>query len=357
MPMISSNALKAILVLSWLRVYGVIVPGAVIFTALTAPADAFDFYAGKTVDFIVGNAPGGGFDIYARTIAQHLGRHIPGNPTIVVKNLPGAGGARAGHHINTVAPKDGLTIGAIMPGTIMGPLLDEKPDTSFDPAKVAYLGTANTGTYICVTLDHSKTKTFEQALTQKTIMGGIAAGNSTNDIANLVKKMTGAQFDLVSGYKGTLDVALAIERGELDGVCGWNWSSAKSQKPDWIGAHKLNFLAQIGLQPNPELTQMGAPEIWNYIKNDESRKVMEVVVSQQAFERPYFTAQGTPSDRVATLRTAFEATMHDPQFLADAGKMSIDVSPLPGAQLQEMVQKLYNTPKAVLEQAKRAIRP
>jgi tripartite-type tricarboxylate transporter receptor subunit TctC len=325
--------------------------------ALAAPAGAYDFYAGKTIDLIVGNSPGGGFDIYARTIAQHMGRHIPGNPAIVVKNMPGAGGARAGHYISAISPRDGLTIGAIMPGTIMGPLLDEKPDMSFDPTNVDYLGTANTGTYICVTLDHSKTKTFEQALTQKTIMGGIAAGNSTNDIANLIKKMTGAQFDLISGYKGTLDVALAIERGELDGVCGWNWSSAKSQKPDWIANHKLNFLAQIGLEPNAELTSMGAPEIWRYITNDESRKVSEVVVSQQAFERPYFTARGAPTERVATLRAAFDAAMHDSQFLADASRFGIDVSSLPGVQLQEMVQKLYDTPKAVLEQAKRAIRP
>jgi tripartite-type tricarboxylate transporter receptor subunit TctC len=340
-----------------LRISGLIALGAVMAGAAAAPAPASDFYAGKSVDLIVGNAPGGGFDIYARTVAQHLSRHIPGNPTIVVKNMPGAGGARAGHYISTVSPKDGLAIGAIMPGTIMGPLLDEKPDMSFDPTRVDYLGTANTGTYVCVTFDHSKTKTFEQALTQKTIMGGIAAGNSTNDIANLIKKMTGAQLDLVSGYKGTVDVALAMERGELDGVCGWNWSSAKSQKPDWIAAHKLNFLAQIGLAPNAELTGMGAPEIWPYIKSDESRKVAEVVVSQQAFERPYFTAQGAPAERVATLRAAFDATMRDPQFLANAEKLGIDVSPLPGAQLQEVVQKLYGTPRAVLEQAKRAIRP
>jgi tripartite-type tricarboxylate transporter receptor subunit TctC len=341
----------------WSGIPSLIALGAVMTGAMAAPARALDFYAGKTVDLIVGNSPGGGFDIYARAIAQHLGRHIPGNPAIVVKNMPGAGGARAGHYISTVSPKDGLTIGAIMPGTIMGPLLDEKPDISFDPTQFDYLGTVNTGTYICVTLDPSKTKTFEQALARKTIMGGIAAGNSTNDIANMIKKMTGAQLDLVSGYKGTLDVALAMERGELDGVCGWNWSSAKSQKPDWIATHKLNFLAQIGLTPNAELTGMGAPEIWPYIKSDESRKVAEVVVSQQAFERPYFTAQGAPAERVATLRAAFDATMHDPQFLADAGRFGIDVSSLPGARLQEVVQTLYHTPKAVLEQAKRAIRP
>jgi tripartite-type tricarboxylate transporter receptor subunit TctC len=344
-------------VFSRLNLCGAILSGALICSTAVAPVRAGDFYAGKTIDLIVGNAPGGGFDIYARTIAQHLTRHIPGNPTVVVKNMPGAGGARAGHYVSAVAPKDGLTIGAIMPGTIMAPLLEEKPDTTFDPGKVLYLGTANTGTYICVTLDRSKTKTFDQALMQKTVMGGIAAGNSVNDIANLIKNMTGAQFDLVAGYKGTVEVALAIERGELDGVCGWNWSSAKSQKPDWITNRRLNFLVQIGLEPNPELTRMGAPEIWSYIKDDERRKVTEIVVSQQAFERPYFAPQGIPAERIAALRAAFAETTGDPQFLTDAGKIGLDISPMSGEKLQQIVEKLYSTPKLVLEQARRAIRP
>ncbi len=329
--------------------------GLVIVSTLAASAHADDFYAGKTIDLVVGNAPGGGFDIYARTIAQHLSRHIAGEPAVVVKNMPGAGGARAGHFVSAVAPKDGLTIGAIMPGTIMAPLLDDKPDTTFDPAKVTYLGTANTGTYACVTLDRSKTKTFDQALRQKTIVGGVAPGNSVNDIANLVKNMTGAQFDLVSGYKGTVEIALAVERGELDGVCGWNWSSVKSQKPDWVANQRLNLLAQIGLEPNPELTRMGAPEIWPYIKDEQSRKVAEIVISQQAFERPYFTAPGLPTERVAELRAGFEATMHDPEFLADAGKVALDISPMPGGKLQQVIEKLYGTPMSLIERARRAI--
>jgi tripartite-type tricarboxylate transporter receptor subunit TctC len=330
---------------------------AAIVAAVAGDAAGEDFYAGKTIDLVVGNAPGGGFDIYARTLAQHMSRHLSGDPAIVVKNMPGAGGARAGYYVSTVAPKDGLTIGSIMPGTIMAPLIDDKPDTSFDPAKAVYLGTANTGTYICVTFERSKTKTFEQALVQKTVMGGIAAGNSVNDIANLVRRMTGAQLDLVAGYKGTSDLALAIERGEVDGACGWNWSSAKSQKPDWITNHRLNFLAQIGLEPNPEPTRLGAPEIWRYIKGDESRKIAEVVISQQAFERPYFMAPGTAAERVAALRTAFDETMRDPQFLADAGRIGMDISPMAGGALQQIVQKLYATPKPILDQAKRAIRP
>jgi tripartite-type tricarboxylate transporter receptor subunit TctC len=322
----------------------------------TTPAPAADFYAGKTIDLIVSNAPGGGFDIYARSIARHMQRHIPGNPTIVVKNMPGAGGARAGYHVNTVTPADGLTIGAIMPGTVMAPLLDDKPDTSFDPSKVLYLGTANSGTYVCVTFDHSKIKTLDDALTQKTVMGGVAAGNSINDIANLVKRTTGAQFNLISGYRGTVEVTLAIERREIDGTCGWNWSSAKSQKPEWIRDHKLNYLAQISLQPNAELTQLGAPEIWRYIKNADDRKVAELVVSQQSFERPYFVAHGTPADLTNILRDAFDATMRDPQFLAEAQKIGVDISPISGAKVQALVQQLYATPKDVIERAKQAIR-
>src|SRR5712671_5564223 len=195
-------------------------PAFALATGLTAalpfvPAQAADYSAGKTVDVVVGNYPGGGYDIYARTVARHLGRNIPGNPTIVVKNLPGAGSAKAGHHITTVAPKDGLSIGAVTPGAIIGPLLDEKPETIFDPLKVIYLGTANAGARICVTFEKSKIKTFDQTLTQKTIMGGVAAGDAVQDYAYLVKRTTDAQIDVVSGYKGTLDVALAMERGEI----------------------------------------------------------------------------------------------------------------------------------------------
>ena len=325
--------------------------------AAALPAVAADYYAGKTIDFIVSNDVGGGFDIYGRAIARHLGRHIPGNPTVVVKNMPGAGGARGGQYISTVAAKDGLTIGSVMPGTIIGPLLDEKPNTAFDPTKAAYLGAANNGTYLCATLDHSKTKTFEQALTQKTIMGGIATGNSTNDITFLVKNVTGARLEVIPGYKGTAEIALAVERGELDGICGWNWSSAKSQKPDWIRERRLNFLAQIGLQANDELTKLGAPEIWQYIKGEEQRKITELVVSQQAFERPYLTAQGVAPELVALLRNAFSATMRDPQFLADAEKTGIDIAPLPGAELEDLVQRVYATPKQIVEKAKTALKP
>ena len=305
---------------------------------------------------MVGNYPGGGFDIYARAVARHLGRNIPGNPAVVVKNMPGAGSAKAGVHISTVAPKDGLSIGAVTPGAIVGPLLDDKPQSMFDPAKVTYLGTANSGTRICVTYDKSKVRSFKQAMTEKMVLGGVAPGDAVHDFAYMVRATTGAPLSVVPGYKGTLDVTLAMERLEVDGACGWEWSSAKAQKPEWIRDGKLNFLLQIGPHANDELTKMGVPRLDQYMKDDDNRRVMELIVSQQAFQRPYFVAMGTPEAQVAILRKAFDDTMRDEQFLADAKKLRIDVSPLPGATVQELVQKFYGTPKNVVEQGRRAIR-
>lgn len=320
-------------------------------------ATAADFFAGKTMEFVIGGYPGGGFDIYIRTLARHINRHIPGNPTIVVKNMPGAGSVKAGHYIQTLAPKDGTSIGGVTPGAIINPLLSDKKDTLFDPTKVSWLGTANSGTRICATFASSKTRTFDDALTHTTKLGGVSVGDAVHDYAFMVKRTTKAQIDVVAGYKGTLDLTLAMERGEIDGVCGWDWSSAKAQKPDWIRDGKLNLLAQIGLEDNPELAQRGVPNLARFMKDDNARKVMELIVSQQNFSRPYFMPMGVPQDRVALLRTAFDATMADPQFLADSEKMHIDISPLPGAKVQDLVAKLYATPKDIVEQAKAAIKP
>src|SRR6202166_1841555 len=241
--------------------------------AFVLPAAAADFYAGRTIDFEVGADVGGGYDIYARTLARHMGRHIPGNTTIVFKNMPGAGSGRTAVYISNVAPRDGATLGALMPGAIIGPLLDDKPETQFDPTKVIYIGSADAGTRVCATYQASKIKTFEDAQRQKTILGGTAAGGATRDYGYLHNHTSGTRFDVVAGYKGTADIALAMERGEVDGTCGWDLSSVKSQKSDWLRDHKINILVQVGLDPNPELTRMGVPELWKYIANDDDRKV------------------------------------------------------------------------------------
>src|SRR5215813_8168790 len=295
--------------------------GAAIGAALTAaPAHAADYYAGKTIELMVGGDAGGGYDIYARAVARHLAQHIPGNPTIVVKNMPGAGSTRAGIYISSVAPKDGTSIGAMMPGAIIGPLLDDKPNLQFDPTKVIYIGTADSGVRMCVTYQNSKIKTFADAQKTKTIVGGSAAGGATRDYPYLHNHTAGTKFDVVAGYKGTVDIALAMERGEVDGLCGWDWSSVKSQKGEWVREKKLNILVQVGLDPQQELTDMGVPTIWTFVKNANDRRVAELVVSQQVFQRSYIVPPGTPPEQIKILRTAFDATVKDQQFLADAAK-------------------------------------
>jgi tripartite-type tricarboxylate transporter receptor subunit TctC len=325
--------------------------------AVAGSAGAADYYAGRTIDFVVGADSGGGYDIYARVVARHMGRHIPGNPTIVVKNLPGAGSGRAAVFIATVAPRDGASMGALMPGAIMGPLLDDKPETQFDPTKVIYIGTADSGVRVCATYQNSKIKTFEDARRQKTILGATASGGATRDYAYLHNHTAGTRFEVVSGYKGTADITLAMERGEVDGTCGWDWSSVKSQKSDWVRDHKLNLLVQVSLEPEDELTRMGVPHIWSFVDKPEDRKVAELVVSQQVFQRSYIAPPGTPPELIATLRAGFDATMTDPQFLADAEKARIAIEPLTGQKVQELIERLYATPKAMVERAKQVIKP
>ena len=322
------------------------------------PAAAADYFAGKSIDLLIGAPPGGGYDIYARALSRHIGRHIPGQPTIVSKNMPGAGSARAAGFISSIAPKDGTAIAAIMPGAVMGPLLDEKAEGLFDPTKVLYLGTANTGTRICVSRKDSRIKTFDDTLTQKAAFGGVSTNNSTREYGLMHKKTSGAQYDVVSGYSGTAEIALAMERGELDGVCGWDWSNFKSQRPGWLRDNKVNLLlTQVGPEPNPELTRLGVPSVFNYVKSEEARKVVELVISQQVFERSYIAPPGIAEEPLRALRSAFDATMTDKQFIEDAEKLRIDISPLPGTKVQELVQTLYATPKDVVARARQAITP
>jgi tripartite-type tricarboxylate transporter receptor subunit TctC len=321
------------------------------------PARAADVYAGKTIDIIVGGAAGGGIDLYARLAARRINAHIAGNPNVVVKNMPGAGGTRSMQYVGAVAPADGMTIGATAPGAIVGPLLGEPSDASIDASKFIYIGTTNVGVSICTTMDRSAVKTFQDAQKRESTMGAQGPGAPSFDIALMVKNLAGAKFNVIPGYNGSTHITLAMERGEVDGVCGWNWSGARAQKPDWIRDKRLNLLAQVGIDEMPELTEMGVPPIWNFIEGEDNRKVAKFMLTQKGFERPLFVRDGTPADRVQILRAAFDATMKDANFLADAEKAQLEVSPAPGTRVQELVQGFYNTPKDIVEKARLAVKP
>ena len=324
---------------------------------LLAPAAANDFYTGKQIIFLIGGDAGGGYDLYARALSRHMGRFIPGAPTFVARNQPGAGSGTAAAYLASVAPKDGTYIGAVFPGVIIGPLLEDKQQGLFDPTKFVYLGSADSGTRVCVTYHTSKIKTFEDAQKNKVIIGASAAGGSTRDYAYLHVNAAGAQFNVVSGYKGTVDIFLAMERGEVDGMCGLDWSSLKSQRPSWLSEKKINILVQNSLDPEPELDRIGVPPLWKFIKNNEDRTAVEMVLSQQIFGRPYLAPPGANPAQVKVLRDAFMATTKDPEFLADAEKSRLDVTASSGERVQSVVEKLYASSKETVKRAKDIISP
>jgi tripartite-type tricarboxylate transporter receptor subunit TctC len=322
---------------------------------LCAPAGAADFYAGKTVTIIVGSDVGGGYDTYARLFARHLSQHIPGHPALVVQNVPGAGSAKAAAQVFR-APKDGLTIGHIQPGAIVGPLFDDKVKANYDATKFIYLASADSSNRVCITMPNSKIKTFTDAQNTKVIVGTAGVGSSSRDYALLHKNTSGAKFELVSGYKGMADIMLAMERGEVDTVCGFDWSSIKAQRPGLVRDKKLHILAQAGLEPYPELTDLGVPDIMKFTKGDDNRAIVEIITSQQLFGRPFMLPPESPEAAVTILRTAFTAAMEDKDLLADAAKVGVDINPASGPKVQAVVEKMYGAPKRIIDLATKAIR-
>jgi tripartite-type tricarboxylate transporter receptor subunit TctC len=328
------------------------------FAAIFAQAaSAEDFYANKTITLIVGGNPGGGYDLYARALARHYSKHIPGEPTIVVQHMPGAGSVNLANHLYTRAPRDGLTVGMIFPGAIVGPLFDERMAARFKPTELAYLGSANVSTRVCATFEGSPTKTFDDALKRETVMGGDAPGGSLFDYLQFLRREVGAKFKVVRGYKGSVDILLSMERREVEGICGLDWSSLRTQKPDWVRDKKMHVILQTGLDTHPGLAAQGVPGLWKYVKDADSRRVLELILGQQVFGRPFMLPPGVPAERLAILRKAFEATTADKAFVADAEKMGLEITPANGARVQDVVAKMYSSPPGIVKRAREALQP
>ena len=320
---------------------------------LTNAALAADFYAGKKLTVLVGGGAGGGHDIFARMLTRHLVKHIPGAPVIIVQNMPGAGGTRAAEFIYTQGAKDGTFIGTVFPGALVGPLLQEGVKFRYDPLKFAYIGSGDTDTRFCATYHTSKIKTFKDLAQNEGIFGASGAGGSTRDYAYMAANLAGAKIKLVSGYTGTPPIALAMERGEVDGLCGYGWSIFKSERMEWIKQKKLNFLVQMSLSPDPELTAMGVPDFTSLLSGDK-RKAAELIIAQQAFSRPYIAPPGAPAAAVTILRTAFDKALVDPALIADFAKINITNKPMKGADVEALVSKLYATPQNIVALARAA---
>lgn len=317
-----------------------------------APVAAQPFYQGKTITIVVGGAAGISFDVYARVLARHIPRHIPGSPGFVIQNMPGAGSKLAAEYLFTQAPKDGTTLALLFPGALTDPLI-EPAKSRYDPTRFEYLGTLDQDTHTCLTSLRSHAKRFEDAKDHETVMAGTQPGSATVDYPTMLNTLVGTKFKVVSGYKSTNETILAVERGEADGMCS-NLNVFVSQKPEWIGSSRTNVLLQIALNPNPTLTRLGVPQIWSHV-TAESRPVVELIVARQVFGRPFALPPDAAQAQLAVLRTAFMATVADPGFVKEVGELKLDLNPLDGAQVGELVKTMYSAPKSIIERMAKAL--
>ena len=308
-----------------------------------------EFYKGKTVEFYIGYSVGGGYDLYARTIARHIGKHIPGNPTVVPKNMEGAGSLRLANWLFRVGAKDGSVIGTIGRGTGFDPILGQQ-GAQFDGTKFTWLGSANNEVSVCVSWNAtSGIAKFEDLLNKEMTVGGTSSSADTDQFPRIMNGVLGTKMRIVSGYPGGNDVVLAMERGEVKGRCGWSWSSVMSTHRVWLDEKKMTVLAQLALQKHPDLPDV--PLIIDLAKTDEQKQILKLIFARQVMGRPYLAPPGIPADRAAALRQAFMDTMTDKDFLADAEKAQLEITPVDGATIQKLVAEVYQTPPEVAKKA------
>ncbi len=330
---------------------GLCLLSSIILAELAHAQSVEDFYRGKTINLIIGYSVGGGYDLYGRLVSRHIGKHIPGRPAIVPQNMTGAGSLRAAQYIYLVAPKDGTTFGTFGRTIATTPLLT--PATAqFDGTRFTWLGSVTNEVSTCVTWHTSPVKTWSDILTKEVAMGGEGPGADPDVYTLLYKNVFGAKMRLVAGYHGTNDVTLAMERGEVDGLCGLSWSTMKARHQQWMTAKKLNIIIQAALRKQPELTDV--PLASDLTQDREKLQILKLFLASQETARPFAAPPDIPADRKVALIRAFDATMKDPEFLAEAQKLNMDINPLNAKGVDDIVAELYATPKAVLEKAAQA---
>jgi tripartite-type tricarboxylate transporter receptor subunit TctC len=327
--------------------------GLVLAASLAMPAcseDVAEFYKGRNVSLVIGYSVGGGYDAYGRLVARYLGKHIPGEPSVVPQNMTGAGSLRAANFLYTAAAKDGSVIGTFSRSLTIAPLL-EKLD--FDSRKFTWLGSVSDDTSLCVTRAESQVKTWDDLLTKPSTFGGLGAGSDPDIFALMYKNVFGAKIKLVSGYPGTNDVVLAMERAEVDGLCGLSWSTIKTRHAEWLKDKRVNLLVQAALKKEPDLAAV--PLATELTKTTEQLQILKVILTAQTIARPFAAPPAIPAERRAALIAAFAETMKDAQFFAEAQRLKFDVRPVSAATIDGLLAEAYAFPKDVLAKAAQAI--
>jgi tripartite-type tricarboxylate transporter receptor subunit TctC len=320
---------------------------------LALPASAqpsvAEFYKGKQVTILVGFTPGGSSSLYAQALARHMGRHLPGSPNFIVQHAPGAGGLVAANTIYNTSPRDGTVFAITGRAVAIEPLLGNK-NAKFEAQKFNWIGTANVEYTTCISWHTAPVKTFADLMTTELVVGGTGADATEVVFPKAANKMVGTKIKIVLGYHGSTEIMLAMERGELQGFCGIGWTFVKLRKSDWLRDRKINLLFQMSLEKHPDIPQV--PALIDQAKTPEDRKVFEFLFAPQEMGRPFFAPPGVPPERVKALRDAFEKTLKDPQFLAEAEKMGIEVQHVGGEAIHALLDRVYASPPEVIARAK-----
>ena len=324
--------------------------------SLAAAQDPVEqFYKGRQITIVIGTSPGGGYDTYGRLLGRHLGKHVPGSPSVIAANMAGAGSNVATAHVFSSAPKDGTQIGAIFAGAIVEPLLGEKGRFRHDPSKLQFVGSANTEVFVCGVRADQPIRTLDDMRRSDVVVGSSADGGPTSDFPTMLAAVLGARLKIVRGYPGTREITLAIEKGEVAGACGLSWATLSVQYPGIITGQPFRIILQEDMNGHAVLNAAGIPVSGSFAATSEDAAALDLFYAQNLFGRPYVMAPEAPPERVAVIRRAFMAAMADPELLAEAKRLNIDIIPRSGEVVQADVARMYATPPAVLDRVRKAL--
>jgi tripartite-type tricarboxylate transporter receptor subunit TctC len=330
------------------RTFGVALAALALLPVSAHAQTPAEFFRGKQVSLYIGFSPGGTYDLYGRVVARYIGKHIPGNPTVVPKNMEGAGSIRLTNFMYNQAPRDGTAIATMGRGGAFGPLFGMK-GAQFDAEKFLWLGSANDEVSLCASWHQSGVNTFEDVLQRELIIAATGPGDESQTVPKLLNAVLGSKFKVIGGYPGSNEMTISIERGETQGRCAFSWASMKAVHRQWLDEKKINILVQLSYQKHPELPHV--PLAGDLAKTEDEKQMINLLAARQVMGRPFYAPPDLPADRADILRKAFLATLNDPELLAEAEKLKLEVTPVSGERVQNIVREIYATPSAVVERA------
>lgn len=323
-------------------------------TLLPAKAlHADEFYRGKRMQMIVSSPPGGGYDLYSRILARHITKHIPGNPGMIVQNMPGGGHLIATRYLFGMAKRDGLTIASLSRSIPNQEIFMGAKEAKYRSTEFNWLGSVTDEVQVCAIRHDVPVKTLEdlKTVSKPVALGGQGRGIEPSDYGRLLREVFKANVRVIDGYTGTGPRRVALDQGELEGVCGWSWTSVKGTSQEWLDKGFIRIIAQLGMKPHPELTERKVPFLLDRAPDENSRRLMEVLFSRLAIGRPFLAPPGLPKDRLRLLRAAFDKTMKDPAFLTETGKLGLEVDPIGGEEVEKLIKKIFDYPADILKRA------